>query len=56
MQSENFHKMSSNIITKVDEMGKRLGDLERSIEHLQNTSSVDAPHLSLDEPDDTTAT
>ncbi len=48
--------MSNNIITRVDEMGKRLGDLEQSIENLQNTSSVDVPHLSLGSPDDPTTT
>ncbi len=56
LQSENFQKMSSNIITRVDEMGKRLGDLEQSIENLQNNSNVDVPHLPLDSPDDTTTT
>ncbi len=54
LQSENFQKMSSNIITRVDEMGKRLGDLERLIEDLQSTSSVAPPPLPLGDPDDTT--
>merc|ERR1719233_959754 len=36
-----FQEMSNSIITRLDEMGERLDDLERSIGDLMNQSGLD---------------
>jgi heat shock factor-binding protein 1 len=44
-----FNQMSTSIIGRIDEMGNRIDDLEKSITELMNQAGMDASKLPQDD-------